>query len=174
MKIIFLDIDGVLCTSRSHIALSKNFGGEMDEWDTVAAEFLRKCCAAPNGPKIVISSTWRKFCQNPRDNSDILGVRLKQCELTDFLHEDWRTKDFGLRGREIAEWLSRHKEVDDYRVIDDDVWDMEDIDVGKIVQTDFDNGISAAQMIELRKWSFDLTTSSVSRKDVVIKHNPNN
>ena len=155
MKIIFLDIDGVLCTSRSHTALAKNFGGEMDEWDSVATEFLRKCCAAPDGPRIVISSTWRKFCNNPYDNSDILGVRLKQHGLTRFLHEDWRTKDFGLRGREIKEWLSRHVEIDDYRVIDDDVWDMEGVDVKKIIQTDFDNGISAAQMIELRKWSFE-------------------
>ena len=76
MKIIFLDIDGVLCTSRSHLA--KHGKGIMDEWDDVGALAIYRACKFGENVKIVVSSTWRKFCLNPYDNSDILGVRLAQ------------------------------------------------------------------------------------------------
>lgn len=153
MKIIFLDIDGVLCTTRSHLAFSRNGRGEMDAWDTVATSVIRKCCAFDAGPKIVISSAWRNFCQNPYDNSDILGVRLAEANLTNHLHHDWKTKKFASRGEEICEWLSRHSDTTDYRVLDDDVWDMEEIDKSKIIPTDLVNGISGEQMRKLLLWS---------------------
>ena len=164
MKIIFLDIDGVLCTTRSHLAFSKSLGGEMDAWDVVATNVIRKCCAFPDGPRLVISSAWRRFCQNPYDNSDILGVRLAETSLAEYLHQDWKTRTLAFRGKEVREWLSRHTDATDYRVIDDIMWDMEEIDKHKLFQTDFDNGISGEQMRRLIQWSSESKDYTISIK----------
>ena len=123
-KVIFLDIDGVLVTTRSFIA---NRGKRL--FDCIAAAMLRRVCE--NGVSIVISSTWRfradltgkSDC--PTDNQ--LHDNLMSEGLLPYLHSDWKTVDLHracadqIRGDEIAEWLSRHPEVTHYAIIDDDV-----------------------------------------------------
>lgn len=62
MKVIFLDIDGVLCSYRSSIAyggfpicLDKN---HIKKFDHVAVNLIKKLCHETKS-KIIISSTWR-------------------------------------------------------------------------------------------------------------------
>jgi hypothetical protein len=92
MKIIFLDIDGVLCTSRSHLS-KHGRGGLMDAWDDVGALAIKRACEFGTNVKIVISSTWRKFCLNPRDNSDIpIGEPKDSMESGDMkLQNGWKS-----------------------------------------------------------------------------------
>ena len=112
MKVVFLDIDGVLNSHRTAIA----FGGipfttarsGRSRLDEVAIRLIGGIVRA-SGAVIVLSSTWRK-------------------------HEDWldygpaldlpiidRTPSLcGNRGTEIADWLRRHPDVERYAIIDDD------------------------------------------------------
>lgn len=83
MKVIFLDVDGVLVTWRSHFAFSSQpidgsgrfSSGLMKNPDPVTIAFLDKFCTVYYS-KIVMSSTWRsspKNCHTERG----LGQALK-------------------------------------------------------------------------------------------------
>jgi len=115
MKVIFLDIDGVFCTLRSHFAYAKK-GGLMCHFDPTCCRLIKKLLELHNA-KIVVSSVWRY------DHHKVeLFAKLKKHNLFQFLHEDWRTSDLfnKIRGEEVKEWLSRHPEVEKYIIIDDD------------------------------------------------------
>ena len=108
MKVLFLDVDGVL-NRRSLLTV---------EADTFA--LCPKACArlqvliARTGAKIVLSSSWRSSEQHI--------AYLHKFSVLDEAHEDWQTKkarDEQTRGDEIAEWLSRHPEVIRYAIVDD-------------------------------------------------------
>lgn len=111
MKIIFLDFDGVILTGRTMMARLPARGFSNANPDPVLCDLLRHCCET--GIQIVVSSTWREI--GDKAKSKLFDVDLEQ-----FLHADWRTGSFENRPREISEWLARHPEVTDYRIIDDD------------------------------------------------------
>jgi len=140
-RIMFLDIDGVLCTMRSHFA----FGDKkllMEAWDITVCQMIRTLCEDFNF-KIVISSVWKGH-----NKVSELRTHLATYGLIDYLFEgkgerkkwfygseentfEWRTKNLkyngkkenghGIRrGLEIKEWLKRHPFISDYIIIDDD------------------------------------------------------
>lgn len=139
--IIFLDVDGVL----NHRGVFKT-GSFPNPLCHECVARLRKLVAVTDA-QIVMSSTWRL---GGREDS---GVRkLKRAGALDRLHKDWRTVDLpnriqnGVllpdqrRGREIAEWLGRHPEVEHYVILDDDS-DMLPEQMPRFVQTSFDTGL---------------------------------
>jgi len=146
MNIIFLDIDGVLATLRVHLAL-KNKGGLIDKWDPVGASFIKKICQKYN-VQIVISSTWRLF-----KDGDLM-LRLKEHHLHKYLHNDYKTKRLTgeIRGKEIKEWLSRHPEVENYLILDDDT-DMLKEQMPYFVRTQTQNGITTENMEHILEWA---------------------
>lgn len=136
MKIIFLDIDGVLTSART---------GWMN-WDIYATTFLKWACEQSNS-KIVISSTWR--CnRNRKFFTDIFGEN--------FIHEDWRTPwnlmdlDINCRGDEIQSWLNNHPEITEFLIIDDDE-DMLPSQMANLIKTNSMNGIMFENMEEIRE-----------------------
>ncbi len=152
MKVIFLDIDGVLCTLRSHLAYH-GVGGCWWDWDPVGCEVIKRCCKA--GVKLVISSTWRLNCPSPMDDSSDLGLLLGKHGLREFIYmpgwrtpTDWKAK----RGGEIQQWLDAHPDVTDYRILDDDS-DMLDSQMLNFIKTDGLDGIPSLKMIDLMYWS---------------------
>lgn len=114
MKIIFLDIDGVLCTFRSHEAF--NGRGLMQHLDPVGCRMVDRLCRE-TGAQIVISSTWRKH----HDRQSMIAILQNAgFERPDF-HEDWMTPSGGWRrGDEIKKWLDDHPGVERYVILDDD------------------------------------------------------
>lgn len=99
-RIIFLDIDGVIT----------NIIGGWDNWNIYSVDYLKFICEEGN-VKIVITSTWRKN-HDKKFFKSILGK---------YLHKDYSTKILNVtRGEEVEEWLSRHLEVDEYLILDDD------------------------------------------------------
>ena len=115
MKILFLDIDGVICSIRSATA----FGGypwgvnpeDMRLFDPVAIALLKKLCNE-TGCKIVLASTWRMTI----GHAEIAKIlELPIIDSTPYLlNNRWR-------GAEIAAWLKEHKEdVEKYAIVDDD------------------------------------------------------
>lgn len=120
MRVIFLDFDGVLFTLRTSYAFGKGWGHGVGDHDPLLTKVLERVCAT--GIQIVVSSSWR-------DMPDVCRGKLQQCNLDRYVHEDWRTSDKTQselrqdRPFQISEWLSRHPEVKDFRILDDDPWD---------------------------------------------------
>lgn len=115
MKILFLDIDGVLNSRRSMTA----FGAcpwtveddHMPLFDLVAVGLIRKLCDE-TGAECVLSSTWRR---DP--NWRFIGQKLEIPIIA-------RTPEqSGPRGREIEAWVGdrmKQGHVKKYAIIDDD------------------------------------------------------
>lgn len=117
MKVIFLDIDGVL-NNRSTV---ERFHGVYGI-DEALLELFKRI----TGVKIVLSSTWRmypKHLKHVRSKLEIYDVTPQLC---------------GPRSKEIKAWLSNH-EVTDYVIIDDDI----DASIeGHFFQTEWEYGLT--------------------------------
>ena len=145
-KILFLDVDGVMCTRRSHLVYGKE-GGIWHEWDPLACAAIYKACQ--HGVQIVVSSTWRKPM-----HQESLFEKLKEHNLFGYvLFPDWKTpiRD-GIRGLEVAEWLSKHSEVESYRILDDDA-DFLDSQEKFLIRTDPEDGMTSENIKRLLNWA---------------------
>lgn len=133
MRVIFLDVDGVMTSARTG----------WFNWDIYAISFLNWICENAN-TKIVISSTWRY-------NHDI---EFFDKIFPGLIHDDWRTKSLNetrKRGYEIKEWLSRHPEVIDYLILDDES-DMLPKQKVHLIKTDSMNGLMFKQMLKITEY----------------------
>lgn len=121
-KIIFLDFDGVITTVKSNWNLDKE-----------KMELVKQICDA-TGAKIVISSSWRRYTleqtlelittkqiengfQSFLYPEDVMGITARMYAFK----SGNRETHYGLyRGVEIEQWLSEHKDVTNYVILDDD------------------------------------------------------
>lgn len=155
MKIIFLDIDGVLTSART---------GWMN-WDIYATTFLKWVCLNAD-VKIVISSTWR--CHRDKQFfEDIFGKEI--------IHADWKTpwdlmnRNVRCRGHEIKLWLEQHPEIDKYLIIDDDS-DMLHEQLPNLLLTNTYNGLQFEDMEKIREF-FNLTNEPCNMNlQTIIQH----
>lgn len=106
MRVLFLDIDGVLNSEKYARSLAK---GGMLGIDPEAVRILDEILEA-TGAKIVLSSTWRLY---PDLRADVRKNVGEFIDVTKSLRS-------GFRGDEIREWLERHPEVTEYAILDDD------------------------------------------------------
>ncbi len=153
MKILFLDIDGVLCTARSNVVYDKE-GARWYAWDPLACQAVRMACE--KGVKIVVSSTWRH-----EKHKAHLDAQLQAFGLFDYLHADWRTIDIAVRGEwndnncrgvEIKDWLDRHPETTSYRILDDIPQFLPE-HMPFFIHTDMDNGMDSDNIRALLRWA---------------------
>lgn len=122
MKICFLDIDGVLnvyCEGRDEFGCTfhKHFEDNL------------RHIIEQTGAKIVISSTWRF------DGLETMINMWKHRNLAGEVIDVTKHIDISKRGLEIQEWLDRHKNVDNYVIIDDDYFDVLEHQLNNFVQT---------------------------------------
>jgi hypothetical protein len=151
MKVIFLDIDGVLNNEifpNAFWAICKQVDLKREQAKSLHKVVMRdeygnlfcptavkqlRWIVACTGAKIVISSTWRSAGLNEMQTmwqmrdlpGEVIGV-------TPFLNTP--------RGEEIAEWL-RENDVDSYVIIDDD-YDMLPEQVDSFIKTNPTYGIT--------------------------------
>ena len=121
MKIIFLDIDGVLNTY-STICEGVN-------WEPSLVKILKRIITE-TGVKIVLSSTWRKidrYCNIIKNDMKI--------DYIDKTPELWQK-----RGIEIQEWLDKNPNVEKFIILDDDS-DMVHL-MSYLLQTDGEFGLT--------------------------------
>lgn len=152
MKVLFLDIDGVLNSHRTAYA----FGGfpfdvekHRHRFDEVAIALVRNVVTAA-GAQIVLSSSWR----NDKDWERIgPGLGLTIMDRTPTLP--------GKRGEEIAVWLQAHPEVESYVILDDD-GDMLDEQRERFVQTTHEDGLTYELALRIARL-FDCSSSDVLR-----------
>lgn len=136
MKVLFLDIDGVLNSRRS----AEAFGGyphsfnidQMAMFDKTALALIRKVVRKTRCA-VVLSSSWR-IGMEPVDTA--AGLDLPIIDHTPVSWEQGRK-----RGDEIKQWLAANPEVTKYAIVDDDS-DMLDEQKPFFVKTDHINGLS--------------------------------
>lgn len=103
MKIIFLDIDGVLNCP----ATLERFQGTI-AIDTNMVSSMKRIIRE-TGAKVVISSTWR---MSKERLAEIEKHGIEFIDITPVLRS--------IRGEEIASWLKSHPNVKKYAILDDD------------------------------------------------------
>ena len=112
MKVIFLDIDGVL-NSDEYIDRAKNVQGIERHIDIDKVKLLKKAIDE-TGAKTVLTSSWR----NSKDIGTLRELLAKYeiyFDATPFIK--WE------RGLEIKQW---HNRVEDYIILDDEIYDSFD------------------------------------------------
>lgn len=147
MKIIFLDMDGVLTCTRTHVA--NRDGGLWHRVDRTAVLLLNRLHDGHDDVRYVLISTWRKF--HIRTQMEIL---LRDAGWTGEFHEDWKTgqriikfSQVADRGHEVRDWLDGHNEVESYVIIDDmDASCFSEVDPP--VVTDINDGFSLKNLDE--------------------------
>lgn len=134
MKVIFLDVDGVLNTPK----LIRRFGFNFIDDILVAlvARIVRE-----TGAEIVLSSTWRI---EEKDKSLVVqalsrhGLEIHDCTPVLRRNGDWTEDNWVRRHEEITSWLAG-KEISVFAIIDD----MDDARIeGSFFQTDEDVGLT--------------------------------
>ena len=111
MKVLFLDIDGV-CNSA---AWAKQGNSLWHGTDPQAVKLVQRIIAATKCV-VVLSSTWRLY---PEAKA---VVRRDVCNFIDCTKDlqAGAKRGYVPRGEEIQEWLSRHPNVTQYAILDDD------------------------------------------------------
>jgi len=140
MKIIFLDIDGVLNSLRSVIAL----GNCSKHFDPVAVGLIDKLCEDADA-NVVISSSWR-YGDTESLITELYDIcaRYKEPHFLDRVIGETPQLSKGVRGDEINQWLIMHGDdeeaiIETYVIIDDDN-DMLLAQQPHFVQTSFNEG----------------------------------
>lgn len=153
MKILFLDVDGVLNMDADFVlplsppnngykVLNKNLVRSMEKF------------VADNDITIVWSSTWRLY---PEQMEYIQNQTL----LRNYEHEDWCTIQikggisgplkYGYRGYEVDDWLERHKgEYTHWAIIDDYAQFLPEQQLN-FVQTDESKGVTEEDFGKLKE-----------------------
>lgn len=123
MKVIFLDIDGVLNSGNYIKRLDGQFDDPQYQMDPVAVARLNTITRL-TGASIVVSSTWRLAFKH---SADPVG----QCQRCMSAYKI-EAPVIGITGElpggrkeEIREWLSEHSDVDAFVILDDDTIETE-------------------------------------------------
>ena len=130
MKVLFLDIDGVLNCEASRLMAHNQKAGDFAThraWLDGAVEELKRIIKE-TGCQIVISSDWR-LCNVPN-----LQAAFKNEELPNWLgftpelgKNNWHNMN---RGREVAAWIAAAEaegdKVESFAIVDDNDWFMPD------------------------------------------------
>lgn len=139
MKVVFLDIDGVLVTAR----LLKQRNGRQKCADGQAVAALNRL-TKETGASIVISSSWRFCGQNEMQAIlDFWEVDARIVGITpDLTRKEGRIYTAVPRGHEIQEYLTAHPEIDSFVILDDEC-DMAHLGPF-MVKTKFNCGLTEA------------------------------
>ena len=180
MRVVFLDIDGVL-NSEAYLRKLEEQHRQLGHTDPTRPKRDTTCdcfklyhqidrdaivrlnrLVATTKAKIVISSSWRKLFDAPELHR-ILGEHGLVAEIIgetpDGANDPEMRETYGdidriFRGHEIDLWLSKHPEVDRFVILDDDS-DME-MHNNRLVQTDCEEGLLDEHVeLAIRMMSWD-------------------
>lgn len=124
MKVVFLDIDGVM-NSQEFFMERKERGLDLDE-----SRFpLLKNIIDKTGAKIVLSSVWRTCLESPHFSQ--LPKMLKKYEMEIYDNTPVLNQD---RDAEIKMWLDTHSDIEQFIIIDDDDFNISELK-SNLIQT---------------------------------------
>jgi hypothetical protein len=175
MKVVFLDIDGVLnhCDTRSDVVPTMKEPLPIP----IAPECMLRLnrLIAETGAQIVISSSWRTFCRWQDLGPALVRHGLVGAvigETPDLVNdevwlENWRVREGAAftfekleRGWEIGEWLAAHPEVTSF-VILDDCSDMDAL-IPWLVLTHPNEGLADPD-VERAKWLIERSAAGIEK-----------
>ena len=144
MKVIFLDIDGVLNTE------SYRENPEVDYFENPISEVhmhLLKYLVKQTGAKIVLSSTWREYWECGTTQFDSFGDYINRLFGKYGLEIFDKTPELRDRDDEITEWLNKHQDnIENYVIIDDFDFDWSESNGNHLVKTSDELGIDEASV----------------------------
>ncbi len=131
MKVIFLDIDGVLNTPQTFIEIHNEYvktGIKRIEIDLNRLTYLKRI-VEQTGAVIVLSSSWRNL--GKMENGSYIPLAPKMVALVDLFKKyglsiyDITPKDIhGIRQNEIDLWL-KDKDIESFIILDDSYFDLQ-------------------------------------------------
>lgn len=135
MKVLFLDIDGVLNSRKWFGSLHATIVAAKypEEHFDPAAVARVNAIVERTGAVICVSSSWR-LGRSVAELGELLATQGIRAEVVGATPVDFRA-----RGLEIARWLAEHPEVTVYAILDDDS-DMRQL-ARQHVKTDFEDGL---------------------------------
>lgn len=159
MKVIFLDIDGVLnseitCQYWYNLTKGNGCGGFFDEEDPATKENVKwgedlvenlKYIVEKTNAEIVISSTWRNFFSLDKFKEMFATYNWSNAPIIDKTPGSISR----VRGKEVLAWLNKNK-VDKYVILDDDS-DFLSTQQEYLVNTSFAKGLTKEKADEAIK-----------------------
>jgi hypothetical protein len=143
MKLVFLDIDGVLNSKQYILKVTDLFDDPKFQIDPAAVVRLNRITDATDA-SIVVSSTWRKSFTHYLDKLQVCmasySITAPIIGMTPDMVVPYGSilMATGHRGDEIQAWLDDNNHMDPFIVIDDErVSNMDN----HLVKTDFDTGL---------------------------------
>ena len=132
MKVIFLDIDGVLNSDEYFDKIRDlNIQGIQSEIDVEKIKLLKKA-VDETGAKVVLSSSWR-YTRNAQHLKELLANFEIYTDSTPFM--------CGKRGLEIKQWLLDNPGVEDFVILDDEIFYSYDEElIKKLIKISNGNG----------------------------------
>ncbi len=144
MKVIFLDIDGVLNTSKTFIERKHHWqktGIWTLEIDEFRVEYLKRIIDETEA-KVVLSSTWKKDFENI--DGKVVPIHEKGVALLNVLKKydielyDILKKGYSLPREDlITIWLNEHPNVESFIVIDDETTHLKRFIGKELIKTSF-------------------------------------
>lgn len=137
MKVIFLDIDGVLNSDEYFDKISNlDIQGIEQEIDIEKVKLLREAINE-TGAKVVLSSSWR-YTRKGQQLKELLSNYEIYVDSTPFIQNE--------RGLEIKQWLSENHCIEDFVILDDELFDSyDDVLTKKLVKISNGNGYSCGE-----------------------------
>lgn len=135
MKVLFLDIDGVVCLHEEGVV---NWGDNTadDVFDDHCCHRLKEIIDI-TGCKLVLSSSWRLY------KKDILNM-LKQFRPFGISHTHFlgKTPLMANRGEEIMAYITHHPEITNFVAVDDEYFSDGGFPSDRLVLTELAHGIT--------------------------------
>jgi hypothetical protein len=132
MKVVFLDIDGVLNSEASMMMHCQMVPEKV--------MMIRRLCEE-TGAKVVISSSWRGSSDINDSTNRMVWFMLSKLGLNSGFLYGVTGDHTSHRGSEIEQWLLEHDYVHSYVIIDDDS-DFHDYQQKSFVNTDVQHGFT--------------------------------
>ena len=117
MKVIILDVDGVLNSNEYLDKVKKSDVQGIERYIDVEKMKLLKRAIDETGARVVLSFTWR-YTSNARYLKELLADYGIRVDSTPYIQDE--------RGLEIKEWLSQHKGIENFVILDDEIFDSFD------------------------------------------------
>lgn len=146
MKIIFLDIDGVLNSAEYRNRMGRKYYSEIIDRNKMP---LLKEIVEETGAKIVLSTSWRKFWNEGESQQDAVGQYINTVfqEFGLSVHSKTLVRENAGRDTEIREWLEGKRYIDGYVILDDQAFNWSATSLSHFVRTDVNgNGLEDGQV----------------------------
>ena len=131
MKVLFLDIDGVICLHNN-----KDWGSEEEIFDADCCRRLKEIVGA-TGCKLVLSSSWRLFPESVRS-------MFRQFKPFGITREDFlgRTPLRGERGDEVVAYVRKRPQIETFIAVDDEPFYSRVFPKDRLILTRPESGIT--------------------------------